>query len=171
MAPGGRPCHRAYTGRMRETLLPTGPDMTDQASDGVVLTCGAEPVTGTPRAARVAGASVSEPGRPLSDPDSGVSTGTAVLEREELQSTDDGDADRFAHYVRKDKIAAAAVTGRPVVALCGKVWTPGRDPSKYPVCPTCKQIYEQMRPGGDGQGGPAGSGPRRPRFPFGRGGK
>ena len=105
-----------------------------------------------------------EPGRPLSEP--GQSIGTAVLEREELESTDDGDADRFAHYVRKDKIAAAAVTGRPVVALCGKVWTPGRDPSKYPVCPTCKAIYEEMR------GGPAGGkGPRFPRFPFGRGGQ
>ena len=91
------------------------------------------------------------PTDPASEPTQGV--GTAVLEREELQSTDDGDADRFAHYVRKDKIAAAAVTGRPVVALCGKVWTPGRDPSKYPVCPTCKSIYEEMRNGeGSGDG-------------------
>ena len=72
-----------------------------------------------------------------------------------------------AHCVRKDKIAAAAATGRPVVALCGKVWTPGRDPSKYPVCPTCKQIYEQMREGGDS----GGKGPRFPRFPFSRGGQ
>ena len=104
------------------------------------------------------------PSDPAAEP--GRSVGTAVLEREELQSTDDGDADRFAHYVRKDKIAAAAVTGRPVVALCGKVWTPGRDPSKYPVCPTCKSIYEEMRSGGDSDGG---KGPRFPRFPFGRG--
>ena len=91
------------------------------------------------------------PTDPAAEPAQGV--GTAVLEREELQSTDDGDA-------------AAAVTGRPVVALCGKVWTPGRDPSKYPVCPTCKQIYEEMRPGGSG-----GRGPRFPRPPFGRGGQ
>ena len=89
------------------------------------------------------------------------SAGTAVLEREELRSTDDGDADRFAHYVRKDKIAAAAASGRPVVALCGKVWRPQRDPSAYSVCPTCKSIYEQMSQS------PKGNGPRRPRFPFG----
>ena len=109
------------------------------------------------------------PGAPL-DPASepSQSVGTAVLEREELQSTDDGDADRFAHYVRKDKITAAAATGRPVVALCGKVWTPGRDPSAYPVCPTCKSIYEKMRIGGDG-GPDASGGPRFPRLPFGRG--
>ncbi|BDA65138.1 hypothetical protein MANAM107_19720 [Actinomyces capricornis] len=104
------------------------------------------------------------PSDPAAEPSQSV--GTAVLEREELQSTDDGDADRFAHYVRKDKIAAAAATGRPVVALCGKVWTPGRDPSNYPVCPTCKSIYEQMNDGGQG-----GRGPRFPRLPFGRGGQ
>ena len=51
------------------------------------------------------------------------SAGTAVLEREELRSTDDGDADRFAHYVRKDK-----------------------------VCPTCKSIYEQMSQSPKGNG-------------------
>lgn len=31
-----------------------------------------------------------------------------------------------------------------VVALCGKVWVPKHDPSKYPVCPDCKRIYEEM---------------------------
>ena len=79
---------------------------------------------------------------------------------------DDGDADRFAHYVRKDKIAASASSGRPVVALCGKVWKPGRNPADYPVCPTCKSIYEEMRDGKDDGGN---KGPRFPRFPFGRG--
>ncbi|MDO4243388.1 MAG: DUF3039 domain-containing protein [Actinomyces sp.] len=108
-----------------------------------------------------------DPGSPA-DPgaDPGQSVGTAVLEREELQSTDDGDADRFAHYVRKDRIEASTATGRPVVALCGKVWTPGRDPSKYPVCPTCKQIYDELHSEGSG-----GRGLRGPRFPFGRGGR
>jgi len=36
--------------------------------------------------------------------------------------------------------------GTPVVALCGKTWVPGRDPDKFPVCPTCKEIYEGLRP-------------------------
>ena len=52
------------------------------------------------------------------------------------------DHDRFAHYVRKDKIVESAVTGMAVVALCGKVWVPTRDPEKYPVCPDCKRIYD-----------------------------
>lgn len=63
----------------------------------------------------------------------------------------DGDHERFAHYVKKQKITESAVTGTPVIALCGKVWVPNRDPKKYPVCPECKEIYEgMMKPGGDG---------------------
>jgi hypothetical protein len=34
------------------------------------------------------------------------------------------------------------VTGTPVVALCGKVWVPSRDPKKFPVCPDCQRLYE-----------------------------
>ena len=81
-----------------------------------------------------------------SAPDSGA--GTSVLERpevkEETQRSDNGDADRYAHYVSKDRIAESRMTGRPVVALCGKIWVPKRDPSQYPVCPDCKRIYEEM---------------------------
>ena len=62
-----------------------------------------------------------DPVSPLSNPDAG--TGTAVLERpEEETKLDDGgngDADRFAHYVSRDRIAESKMTGRPVVALCG----------------------------------------------------
>jgi hypothetical protein len=59
-----------------------------------------------------------------------------------------GDSEKFSHYVRRDKIVDAAVTGDPVIALCGKVWTPTRDPEKFPVCPECKEVYESM-PKGD----------------------
>jgi Protein of unknown function (DUF3039) len=61
----------------------------------------------------------------------------------------DGDHERFAHYVLKDKIVDSAVTGTPVVALCGKVWVPSRDPKKYPVCPECREIYEGLPEGAD----------------------
>ena len=39
----------------------------------------------------------------------------------------------------------SAMSGKPVIALCGKVWVPGRDPNKFPVCPTCKAIYDGLR--------------------------
>jgi hypothetical protein len=71
--------------------------------------------------------------------------GGSVLEREEqLTTLDEGDHERFSHFVQKEKILESAVTGAPVIALCGKVWTPGRDPEKFPVCPTCKEIYESL---------------------------
>ena len=71
--------------------------------------------------------------------------GTATIERvEQRELAEPGDAERFAHYVKKDKILESALTGKPVRALCGKKWTPGRDPDKFPVCPTCKEIYESL---------------------------
>ena len=84
--------------------------------------------------------------------------GTSTLDREleELlreEKVEDGDHDRFAHYVRMEKIVESAVTGKPVIALCGKVWVPGRDPNKFPVCPICQEIYNGLRPPQDGEGG------------------
>ena len=61
----------------------------------------------------------------------------------------DGDHERFAHYVQKDKIVESSVMGTPMVALCGKVWVPSRDPQRFPVCPECKKIYESLPEGGD----------------------
>jgi hypothetical protein len=85
---------------------------------------------------------------PLSTPD----TGSTLLEDPELRHAEPGDSERFSHYVRKEKIVESAVTGEPVVALCGKVWTPNRDPQRFPVCPDCKKIYEGL-PGGGGKRG------------------
>ena len=64
-------------------------------------------------------------------------------------STDDGDHERFAHYVEKGAATRSMVYGEPVVALCGKVWVPTRDPEKYPICPTCKDLYKMMSDGGE----------------------
>ncbi|MBF4462722.1 MULTISPECIES: DUF3039 domain-containing protein [unclassified Rathayibacter] len=76
--------------------------------------------------------------------------GTATLDREleELlnqETIEPGDHERFSHYVPKDKILESALTGKPVRALCGKKWLPGRDPEKFPVCPACKEIYSTMK--------------------------
>ena len=74
--------------------------------------------------------------------------GVTVDERVEEQ-VEPGDHERFAHYVKKEKIVESAVMGAPVVALCGKVWIPNRDPGKFPVCPQCKAIFEGLPTGGD----------------------
>ncbi len=83
-------------------------------------------------------------------PDEQQVGGTDVLDRElekllDDTAVEDGDHERFSHYVKKDAILKSAMSGRPVIALCGKVWTPGRDPEKFPVCPTCKEIYEGLK--------------------------
>ena len=77
---------------------------------------------------------------------SGPQTSTAVLEREETvpQLQEPGDHERFSHYVRKEKILESALSGEPVTALCGKVWVPGRDPKKFPICPMCKEIADAV---------------------------
>jgi len=70
----------------------------------------------------------------------------------------DGDHERMAHIVLEGfqpedgndddfvsvgpSVVEGIVNGTPVRALCGKVWVPGRDPKKYPLCPTCKEIAE-----------------------------
>jgi hypothetical protein len=69
---------------------------------------------------------------------------TITEERTDTTTTDAGDHDRFAHYFPKDKIARSIVEGEPITALCGKVDIPHRDPSKYPVCPTCQEIHGGM---------------------------
>lgn len=79
--------------------------------------------------------------------------GTAVLDRDlekllEEEAIEPGDHERFSHYVKKDLILESAMTGKPVRALCGKKWTPGRDPEKFPVCPACKEVYARMKKGG-----------------------
>ncbi|MCI0158706.1 DUF3039 domain-containing protein [Leifsonia shinshuensis] len=87
-------------------------------------------------------ASILEPG---GEPGGG---GLSTLERELLETpqiSEPGDHERFSHYVKKEQILESAMTGKPVKALCGKMWTPGRDPEKFPVCPTCKEIYEKLR--------------------------
>jgi hypothetical protein len=71
-----------------------------------------------------------------------TSTGTGTDVRIDPVVTDEGGHERFAHYADRDKITEAMVTGTPVVALCGKVWVPSRDPKKYPVCPDCKRLFD-----------------------------
>jgi hypothetical protein len=69
----------------------------------------------------------------------------------------DGDHERMTHIVLEGvetdggdymsagpSVVEGIVNGTAVKALCGKVWVPGRDPKKYPICPTCKEIAESM---------------------------
>ncbi len=76
---------------------------------------------------------------------------------ESTTSIDEGDHERFKHIVLEgftpkdgefvaldNSVVDGMVNATPVRALCGKIWVPGRDPSKYPLCPTCKEVAESM---------------------------
>jgi hypothetical protein len=81
---------------------------------------------------------------PLFGKNPGLGT-VATLDEQIEEQREDGDHDRFSHYVPKDKIVESAVTGKPVRALCGKKWVPNRDPEKFPLCPVCKKIYDGLK--------------------------
>jgi len=69
-----------------------------------------------------------------------------IIEVDSKADTDQGsgDHDRFAHYVNKVEMTKALIEGTPVIALCGKIWVPHRDPEKYQVCPTCKELFKLL---------------------------
>jgi len=67
-----------------------------------------------------------------------------ILESE-IDLSDVEDRDRMAHIVLPaSAVTEAIVTGKPCTALCGKTWVPSRDPKKYPLCGTCKELAESM---------------------------
>ena len=70
---------------------------------------------------------------------------STVLDQRSENQLDDGDHERFAHYVNKTDMTRSAVTGNPVRALCGKKWVPNRNPEKFTVCPECKKIYDSRK--------------------------
>ena len=56
----------------------------------------------------------------------------------------EGDHDKFAHYANASDVTKAFVMGTKVTALCGKRWVPTRDGASFPVCHTCKEIFNQL---------------------------
>jgi hypothetical protein len=87
--------------------------------------------------------------------------GTTLAPSRPRPDLDDGDHDRMSHivlegYTPKEgeqageyvsagpSVVEGIVNAVPVRALCGKEWVPGRDPKRYGLCPTCKEIAESM---------------------------
>ena len=87
--------------------------------------------------------------------------GTTLAPARPDQELDEGDHDRMSHIVlegytptkgrKKGEFVSAGpsvvegiVNGTAVRALCGKEWVPGRNPQRYGLCPTCKEIAQSM---------------------------
>jgi hypothetical protein len=69
---------------------------------------------------------------------------TETVTKPTVAPAEPGDHDLFSHYVPKPELEAAILEGREATALCGKTWTPTKDPQRYPVCPECKAVWEAM---------------------------
>lgn len=77
---------------------------------------------------------------------------TETIDRTAPSDLHGEDRERFSHIVvdpdgtrRAEAIVLEArINGTPVTALCGKVWTPSRDPQRFPVCPECKQAKDAL---------------------------
>lgn len=78
---------------------------------------------------------------------------STVVAPSHVEPTLDGDHERMSHIVLEGfkpekgdfvtagpSVVEGLVNGTAVRALCGKIWVPSRDPKRYPLCPTCKDI-------------------------------
>ena len=72
--------------------------------------------------------------------------GDTIVRPQVGDPTNDGDHEKMAHVVvPASAVTEAYLTGASVTALCGKTWVPTRDPDRYQVCPTCKELLEAAR--------------------------
>ena len=74
---------------------------------------------------------------------------TTILIKPQAPVTETVEPDDVAHFIWGDDpkatITEAIVTGKPIVALCGKVFVPSRDISNLPICKECKKRKEEIQ--------------------------
>jgi hypothetical protein len=70
-------------------------------------------------------------------------TNTDLLERTEIE-TQEGNGEHFAHYAEAASVTEGYVLGTPVMAICGKIFIPSRNPERLRVCPICKEIMDSV---------------------------
>ena len=62
----------------------------------------------------------------------------------DLEDLDEDFNKRFAHYAESVSVTEGYIMGTPVMAICGKLFVPSRDPKKFPLCPICKEIADAL---------------------------
>ncbi len=67
-----------------------------------------------------------------------------LLEKPLTDKSKTDNSDIVAHYADAAKVTEGYIMGTPVIALCGKVFIPHRDPLKLRVCPECKEILDAL---------------------------
>jgi len=67
---------------------------------------------------------------------------TQLLDNPVSSNTDN--EEHFAHYAESASVTEGYIMGTPVIALCGAVFVPSRDPEKLRICPSCKEIMNAL---------------------------
>ncbi len=57
---------------------------------------------------------------------------------------DDNDDEQIAHYAESASVTEGYIMGTPVIAICGKVFVPSKNPERLRVCPICKEIMDAL---------------------------
>lgn len=67
---------------------------------------------------------------------------TDTLEQVDIDATTG--EEQFAHYAESASVTEGYIMGTPVIAVCGKIFVPSKNPEKLRVCPICKEIVEAL---------------------------
>lgn len=67
-----------------------------------------------------------------------------IVDTENQIELDDKGEEVFAHYAESASVTEGYVMGTPVMAICGKVFVPYRNPEKLRLCPICKEIMDAL---------------------------
>ena len=68
----------------------------------------------------------------------------ALLDHDLDEKLDDKNDEHLAHYADAAEVTEGYIMGTPVIALCGKIFVPSRNPEKLRVCPICKDLVEAL---------------------------
>jgi hypothetical protein len=63
---------------------------------------------------------------------------------EKLDKADQNEDSFLAHYAEAAEVTEGYIMGTPVIALCGKIFIPSRNPEKLRICPICKEIADAL---------------------------
>jgi len=70
---------------------------------------------------------------------------SSIIEETTLETIDaDTGEPKFAHYADSVSVTEGYIMGKAVMAICGKLFVPTRDPNKFPICPICKELAEAL---------------------------
>lgn len=61
-----------------------------------------------------------------------------------LEESLDADVPNLAHYAEASAVTEGYILGKAVLAICGAIFVPSRDPLKYPICPNCKELLDTL---------------------------